>query len=729
VKKSPTYIFVLLAISILLFIFISTLSASISLENSEDEGYKPLEATFQFDILPNKSEVRLQINLNAEDESIDKINGKYAIKLSSADSYQVIKSEGFESKSEVITWDKETRNSTIVIEYSPNMNSDHYGTDNKDWILSRIRTSSTWNSNVEEKYLPNGIRGGEMVLLGDYDVERSRFLGQELNLVIPNSTSLKEDPEKVMDALEFGSSYFRVGSREDNYFAFVTEDPIQPGGLALQNNLDTRVHSDSTINGNTWLHEYYHTRQNYTPIPVNREGQGLISMRWLTEGEARYFQRLTSYKLGSIKGQNEKEKFREFLRRFESAKRYNSTILAKPHTWDNRFADYQKGSKVVAALDQIIRNRTSGKKTYLDLVRKLNNKKTVNYSQYKTEVEYIVGKDMSSFFDSYVLGSDLPELSDRPSIYQRNNRSIEYNITIKNKTKKLEVGQKQTYQISIKNTGQKVSIKPNIRITGAHYVYEQNKNLKSISEEYRDSLDYIEPGQNVERNITVVPSNTGQKNIRVTIEDVQGNINNKSASVIVSKPSNLNAQLLSNQTVVPVNEQIKLDGSVSSSNKDIEIYEWDLNGDGFIEETTKDPYINTSFNDSGFKKVYLNVIDSKNRSERSSIELTVNDYPKIEIKNTIVLEKEDSISKSFEPSIKNKIGSYNVYWDLPHKVDLWNDKTYTRRYSKSGIYNLRVFAEDKYGLKRSKSIKIIVKNKSYVPNCIDENPICVLQER
>ena len=93
----------------------------------------------------------------------------------------------------------------------------------------------------------------------------------------------------------------------------------------------------------TWTHEYVHTRQRYQPD---------ASMAWLDEGSAEYYGYLLSMRAGTTPY--------SAFRNAVMGDSYAGADLRKPGAWSDPDVEYEKGARVVAALDARIRAETGG---------------------------------------------------------------------------------------------------------------------------------------------------------------------------------------------------------------------------------------------------------------------------------------------------------------------------------------------------------------------------------
>jgi hypothetical protein len=240
-----------------------------------------------------------------------------------------------------------------------------------DWALFRqpsVGTSWSWRGaepvglTREATTEGPGYTGDRMVYMGEVRTHERTAHGQRFELVVPERASLAESPGAILDSMAAASDQLRVGDRDDEIHAFAapTTTSVQWGVRGLQlGDRDMWVRDLESLStaGNTWLHEYVHTRQDYDTT---------ASAEWTAEAFATYYaahlameQDLTDY-----------DGLREVLRR-GTARPQSDAVLTEPASWVNA-ANYRKGSLVAADIDRRIRLATEQSRSLQAVFSRLN---------------------------------------------------------------------------------------------------------------------------------------------------------------------------------------------------------------------------------------------------------------------------------------------------------------------------------------------------------------------
>ena len=135
------------------------------------------------------------------------------------------------------------------------------------------------------------------------------------------------------------------------------------------------LHGEAT---SVWIHEYVHTRQGFELAP---------GMQWFREASATYL----SARL--LEEQYEGVTERDVRGRLEATPDHSRTALANHSAWDDSPADYERGARLLYAVDAAVRTGTDGNRTLVDVVRALNRRDgSVTVDEFVRLVERYAGE-------------------------------------------------------------------------------------------------------------------------------------------------------------------------------------------------------------------------------------------------------------------------------------------------------------------------------------------------
>ena len=278
------------------------------------------------------------------------------------------------------SWDGADGSPTVTYRVDPNRLSDRDGplsvdgqylfADTDEWALVRIPQTGitgryTGSSSLEldrETAIDGpGVAGDRMAFLGPVDVRTRRAHGQTLRLVIPTAADLEAEPGAILDSVANAAGRLQVGDRDKEVLMIAAPTgSIRWTVRGLQvgdSDFWVRDTEGVATASNVWVHEYVHTRQDYTAAP---------SAEWLTEGSATYYAALLPLETGRI----DFEAFRRQLATGAAANQRRA-VLTDPDRWDD-FANYRKGGLVAGDLDRRIRVATNRAATFDTVFGELN---------------------------------------------------------------------------------------------------------------------------------------------------------------------------------------------------------------------------------------------------------------------------------------------------------------------------------------------------------------------
>jgi len=252
---------------------------------------------------------------------------------------------------------------------------------------------------------------GSIVYLGLHDEEQFRAGSQTFRIIIPDKTSLRPSFNDVRASLSYAAKNLEVGGKNEEVVVVVAPSGIDWGWGGLQSGINGFWAVDSSRvdhANNTWIHEYVHTRQEWT-----RDS----STQWLIEGTTNYYAALLTYLDGRIS-------FSTFYR-YVTTDQHSSSVLVNPSQWTSSNAHYTKGRRVTAALDTKIRRETNGEKTFEDVFRKMNAVDgSLSHQKLESLIRDVVGHSLEEWLSRYVKSSQTPAVSKDEDLFSKENVSI-----------------------------------------------------------------------------------------------------------------------------------------------------------------------------------------------------------------------------------------------------------------------------------------------------------------
>ena len=236
-----------------------------------------------------------------------------------------------------------------------------------------------------------GYAGAELTYLGAYEVYEASHAGTTVEFVVSDATTMAADRSAVAETVGGAAASFDSGTSDDRLTVFVVSSLLNLGYTPNLGEPEYLVQGPVPVDGppTTWTHEFVHTRQGW---------QTTTEMEWLDEGSAEYY----GYLLSMQQGRTPYESFRALLADDE----YAGADLTAPDSWVSDNVEYDKGARVVAALDYRIRRATDGEKTFEAVIGRLNDREeAVTYEAFKTVVREVTDRQFGVYIDSIVTGA------------------------------------------------------------------------------------------------------------------------------------------------------------------------------------------------------------------------------------------------------------------------------------------------------------------------------------
>ncbi len=278
-----------------------------------------------------------------------------------------------------------------------------------EWALvRRPQTAVSWEWRGEDdvtvarslSIAGQGVAGEEMAYLGAHRVVTHTAAGQRFELVVPARAELGEPPAEIFDVVSHASRELQVGDRDEEVFMVAAPTTgVDWGVRGMQTgaaDLWVRDAEQITTAENVWVHEYVHTRQNFSTVEATR---------WVSEAVATYYAALFTLEQGMI----EYDTFRTRLAA-GTADPQARAILTEPDTWSNT-AQYDKGALVIGAIDRQIRLATDRRDTFQHVFASMNTESDVVTSEvFLDMVQEVAGPSVRADTEQFTTTRAAPEL-------------------------------------------------------------------------------------------------------------------------------------------------------------------------------------------------------------------------------------------------------------------------------------------------------------------------------
>lgn len=331
---------------------------------------------------------------------------------------------GFERDGGRLEWTEfaDTRSPSVTWEFDTNETSEVFGDYNTvgtgEWALFDIETpdydyryvygAPEVRSRVSLSSGTTGYTVGDLVYLGEYETRTVERGDQRYTVLVPASVSSPPNESAVADTFVFARDQLAVGAANGHVVSVVGTEPLRGGGVQYAvPNADGRttamwVHEDESARGTAYYSEYIHTRQGF--YTTDR-------MNWVIEGQDEYYNAL----LELYRGDATYEQFHADVADEEHA----SAVLAPPErTAYKREADYDKGGRVLAALDAEIRRTTDRNRSLEDVWRRMNaHEGELNYAEFTDIVATVAGQSFDDWLDRYLTTTAAPTVPDNRTLY------------------------------------------------------------------------------------------------------------------------------------------------------------------------------------------------------------------------------------------------------------------------------------------------------------------------
>ncbi|WP_254272752.1 hypothetical protein [Haloarcula marina] len=324
--------------------------------------------------------------------------------------------DGFRPTEPRWQWDSETEGETAELTYVvPVGLRTAYGqrtADTDEWSLLARREVALharwrWQRGTDPKWTErmvvapgqSGVAGSTAAYLGPYDSFSRETRDGTVRVVVPEAASLRANRTRILDTVASAQRASRLGPDDDRVTIFAAPNSLAPGGYTPANGepvVMVNAGEPVATPTNVWVHEYYHTRQTYRTT---------AEMRWLDEGSADYYAARWTLQQGYIDtGQ---------YRNRVTTDRYENVDLTRPERWPSPDVQYDKGTRVVAAIDARLWQVTDGNATFVDVLARLERAdEPVTLDTFADAVSAVAGEDVDAFVRAAVTGPAPPVPTD-----------------------------------------------------------------------------------------------------------------------------------------------------------------------------------------------------------------------------------------------------------------------------------------------------------------------------
>jgi len=159
-----------------------------------------------------------------------------------------------------------------------------------DWLIAP--TPAHIGADTTLQSADSGVIGTNLLYLGNYTAQTRTVGCQNITLIVPAAADL--DPEPKLDSLAGAARSMSIGNAYSTVRIFASPQPLTAvAGYTPRSQNNILIEADAPLRsaGNTWVHEYVHTRQ------AVYEGQNFT---WFQEASATYYAARLSLEQGLI---------------------------------------------------------------------------------------------------------------------------------------------------------------------------------------------------------------------------------------------------------------------------------------------------------------------------------------------------------------------------------------------------------------------------------------------
>jgi hypothetical protein len=302
------------------------------------------------------------------------------------------------------TGDTETARLTYTVPVGLTTTFGQRTADTDDWTLVarqevsirarwrwHVSPRPTWNESLALAPGQDGVAGTTAAYIGPHETATRTVEGDRITMIVPASADLRPNRTAVLDSISHAKRASMAGTDHDHVRVFVAPNRLASGGYTPSNGeADVIVNAGEPVQSpvNVWVHEYRHTRQTF---------ETASAMDWLGEGSADYHTAALTFRAGGI----DETQFRGSI----TTERHETADLTRPDSWDGPGAQYDKGTRVVAAIDARLRQVTDGNQTVETVLERLDRQnEKITLALFAETVSAVAGTDLDGFVRQAVTG-------------------------------------------------------------------------------------------------------------------------------------------------------------------------------------------------------------------------------------------------------------------------------------------------------------------------------------
>lgn len=255
-----------------------------------------------------------------------------------------------------------------------------------DWAYLPRSSVPSVLKRVADRPGSGAVAVGPWVLVGDLQTATERIGATTLHVVAPVGMDL--DPARKASFLDLFLSPYTFNADSGEQVTLVAAPSTLPSSGRTYGTT-AYVATDAFwdgIAGSVWIHEYVHAREDVELGP---------GMAWFDEASATYL----SYRV--MEEQYDGVTDADVRNRLASSDAYPETSLADRSSWNGTEANYDRGARLLYAVDAEIRSGSDHEHTLVDVFREMNRREEpITVEEFVDIVETFSGEEQPRVADA-----------------------------------------------------------------------------------------------------------------------------------------------------------------------------------------------------------------------------------------------------------------------------------------------------------------------------------------